>query len=211
MFNLHKISKIELQFIRTYVAAMRRDYYMLWSVLDLMNPTFLGVKDIVTAAKTAQALQEMHFDFDKELIALQEKHKLRARGGSGEPTPDELSDLFTLSFFKVVTTSPKGKKKDDGWFSGEPTAWPAMLKSMQTIDSKKLPHTVGTYLAAVMKMFGSTGINKLFPQTDTPISDYWNLPKNSFKFKNNTADYIDEEERADEESDGLEFFGGDGD
>jgi hypothetical protein len=208
MFNPDKVSKTELQFIRAYVAAMRRDYYMLWSVLDLMNPAFLGVKEIVVAAKTARALQAMQADFDQELLALQEKHKLRRRGGDNEPTVDQLSELFTLSFFKVITTSPKGKKKDDGWFSGEPTAWPAMLKSMQGIDNNKLPDMLGAYLSAVMKLFGPSGMDNLFPLADTPINNYWNLPKNSFKF-NKADDFNDEYYDEEEDDDFTTFFSDD--
>jgi hypothetical protein len=199
MFDPNNVSKTELQFIRTYVAAMKRDYHLLWSVLDLMNPDALGVKEIVVAARTAQALQEMQADFDSELVALQKKHRLAPKGfGPATPTTAQLAELFTLSFFKVVTTTPKGKKKDDGWFSGEPDSWKDMMQSMQTIDVNKLPQMLSSYIATLIKLFKpfSSGF---FPLEDTPVNYHWNLPGGSFGFKNNIPEYDDDEYFDDDE------------
>ena len=201
MFNPDSVSKVELQFIRTYVAAMKRDYYMLWSVLDLMHPQNLAITDIVLATKAAQTLQEMQQDFERNLVLLQKKNNLSKRAlGNPPPTTEELAELFTLSFFKVVTTTPKGKKKDDGWFSGEPESWKDMMQSIQTIDVNKLPQMISSYIATLLKLFKPFHGSDPLPLEDTPVNYHWNLPGGSFKHKNTTYDdseYLDDDEEED--------------
>jgi hypothetical protein len=199
MFNPNNISKSEQQFIRTYVAAMKRDYHLLWSVLDLMNPTHLGVKEIVIAARLAKDLQQLQADFDGELLALQQKHRLKHKAFSQpEPTMEDLAELFTLSFFKVVTTTPKGKKKDDGWFSGEPESWKEMAHTIQSIDVNKLPKIIGAYMATLMKLFKPFDYGP--GMSDVPVNPYWQLP---YGAKNNSKQY-DEEEYF-EDDDGVDY------
>lgn len=199
MFNPNNISKTEQHFIRTYVAAMKRDYQLLWSVLDLMNPANLDVKEVVVAARLARELQQLQADFDGELLALQKKHTLAHKSLSPpEPTIEDLAELFTLSFFKVVTTTPKGKKKDDGWFSGEPESWKEMAHTIQSIDPNKLPTIIGSYIATLMKLFkpfdSGTGL------ADAPVNPYWQLPYGN---KNNSKQY-DEIEYFDDDDDDEE-------
>lgn len=195
MFNLNNISKSEQQFIRTYVAAMKRDYHLLWSVLDLMNPTHLGVKEIVIAARLAKELQQLQADFDGELLALQKKHRLKHKSFSPPaPTMEDLAELFTLSFFKVVTTTPKGKKKDDGWFSGEPESWKEMAHTIQSIDVNTLPKIIGSYIATLMKLFKPFDYGP--GMADVPVNPYWKLP---YGTKNNSKPYNEEEYFEDDE------------
>jgi len=195
MFNPNNISKSEQQFIRVYVAAMKRDYHLLWSVLDLMNPTHLGVKEIVLAARMAKELQHMQADFDSELLVLQKKHRLKHKSFSlPAPTTEDLAELFTLSFFKVVTTTPKGKKKDDGWFSGEPESWKEMAHTIQSIDVNKLPKIIGAYMATLMKLFKPFDYGS--GMADVPVNPYWQLP---YANKNNAKPYDEEEYFEDDE------------
>ncbi|NDD52548.1 hypothetical protein EBZ39_01495 [bacterium] len=195
MFDLNNISKTERQFIQTYVAAMRRDYHLLWSVLDLMNPANLGVKEVVAASRLAKALQQMQADFDSELMALQKKHRLKHKSFSAPvPTTDDLAELFTLSFFKVVTKTPKGKKKDDGFFSGEPASWKEMAHTIQSIDVNKLPKIIGAYVATLMKLFKPFDYGA--GMADVPVNPYWQLPHNT---KNNSKQYDEEEYFEDDE------------
>lgn len=198
MFDPNNISKTEQQFIRTYVAAMRRDYQLLWSVLDLMHPANLDVKEIVVAARLAKQLQELQADLDHELIAIQKKHKLRSRViGTAEPTVAELAELFTLSFFKVITTTLKGKKKDDGWFSGEPASWQEIAHAAQSIDVNKLPKIIGAYIATIIKLF------KPFSPADNPVNPpvtpYWQLPygKKYDKKKYKEEEHFDDDDEYD--------------
>jgi hypothetical protein len=195
MFNPNNISKTEQHFIRTYVAAMKRDYQLLWSVLDLMNPAHLGVKEIVLAARLAKELQQLQADFDGELLALQKKHRLKHKSLSPpEPTTEDLAELFTLSFFKVVTKTPKGKKKDDGFFSGEPESWKEMAHTIQSIDVNKLPKIIGAYIATLIKLFKPFDYGIGLP--DAPVNPYWQLP---YSAKNNSKQYDEEEYFEDDE------------
>ena len=195
MFNPNNISKSEQQFIRTYVAAMKRDYHLLWSVLDLMNPTHLGVKEIVIAARLAKDLQQLQADFDGELLALQQKHRLKHKSFSPPaPTTEDLAELFTLSFFKVITTTPKGKKKDDGWFSGEPESWKEMAHTIQSIDVNTLPKIIGSYIATLIKLFKP--FDYTLGMSDVPVNPYWQLPHGT---KNNSKLYNEEEYFEDDE------------
>jgi hypothetical protein len=197
MFNLNNISKAERQFIRTYVAAMRRDYQLLWSVLDLMNPTNLGAKEIVPTARLARELRTLQAEFDGELMALQKKHRLKHKAiAPPPPTTEELAELFTLSFFKVVTTTPKGKKKDDGWFSGEPESWKEMAHTIQSIDVNKLPKIVGSYIATLIKLFKPFDYGDGL--SDAPVNPYWQLP---YGQKNHLKQYDEEEYFEDDEED----------
>jgi hypothetical protein len=200
MFNPNNISKTEQQFIRTYVAAMKRDYHLLWSVLDLMNPVNLGVKEVVLAARLARELQQLQASFDSELLALQKKHRLRHKSFSApEPTVDDLAELFTLSFFKVVTTTPKGKKKDDGWFSGEPESWKEIAHTIQSIDVNKLPQIISSYIATLMKVFKPFDYGDNLK--DVPVNPYWQFP---FGSKNNTKQY-DDDEYFDDDDEDMEY------
>lgn len=174
---------------------MKRDYYLLWSVLDLMHPKQLDVRDIVVAARLARGLQEMQADFDRELLELQKKHKLRLRPNFALPTPstEGMAELFTLSFFKIVSTTPKGKKKDDGWFSGEPDSWKNIAQSIQTIDVNKLPNMVSSYIATLIKLFKPFGSTFLPPQNDS-VNYSWDLPPSSFKHYKDAGWYDEEDD-----------------
>lgn len=200
MFNLNHVSKAEKQFIGTYVAAMKRDYHLLWSVIDLTNPTNLGIKDVVSAARVAKKLQALQSDFDGELLALQKKHRLKHKAlDPPEPTMDALAELFTLSFFKVVTKTPTGQKKDDGWFSGEPESWKEMTHTIQSIDVNTLPKIIGAYIAALIKLFKPSDYGSAV--ADAPVNPYWQLPygtKNNSKLYNE-EEYFEDDEDADYE------------
>lgn len=196
MFNPNNISKSEQHFIRTYVAAMKRDYHLLWSVLDLMSPAHLGVKEIVPAARVARELQALQADFDSELLALQKKHRLPGKSFTApEPTTEDLAELFTLSFFKVVTTTPQGKKKDDGWFSGEPESWKEMAHTIQSIDVNTLPKIIGSYIATLIKLFKPFDYG--LDSADTPVNPYWQLP---YGGKSSAKPYDEEEYFEDDDS-----------
>lgn len=203
MFNLNNISNAEQQFIRTYVAAMRRDYQLLWSVLDLMNPTNLGAKEIVPTARLARELRTLQAEFDGELMALQKKHRLKHRAiAPPPPTTEELAELFTLSFFKVITKTPKGEKKDDGWFSGEPESWKEMAHTVQSIDINKVPKIFSAYIAKLIKLFKPFDYGHGL--SDEPVNPYWQLP---YGQKNKSNQYDEDayfEDDADSEYDEYE-------
>lgn len=156
------MSPAELQFIRLYVTTLRREYYLLRSVIDLMHPSGLGVKNFIDAANMALALDEMQKDFDAKLARIQKKDNLKKSNVSVGPSLDELADMFSLSFFKLVTVEEKSKtgekiKTDDGWFSGKPAEWKTTLQLY-----KNTPKDAGYALPDLLSNFFNTLI-KFFP------------------------------------------------
>jgi 23S rRNA maturation mini-RNase III len=206
MFDPNKITQVELAFIGAYVSAMRREYALLYSVLDLMDPRNLAVKDVVSAAKLARELQTMQSSFDESLHAIGKKHGSKLKSMTTAPSADELANLFTLSFFKLVSATANGKK-DDGWFSGEPGAMKKFFAALQNIEKQKLPQLLSPYLAAAFKLFANNP--KKYPLNDKPL-DPWNinLPPQTFTFKNHLLYENDQEEyeEDDEDEDGDDDY-----
>jgi hypothetical protein len=131
---VEQMSPAERAFIKTYVAALRRDYSLLYTVFALMDPGQLAVQDVATATRVAVELQHMHAEFESCLHNIASCQKFFRRGPSFTPTFEELADLFTLSFFKILTSVKKKheaeKKIDVGWFSGKPEEWQTILKQI---------------------------------------------------------------------------------
>jgi hypothetical protein len=182
MLDPHNMSTAEKQFIRVYVAAMHREYDMLHSMFHLMSPTETDVKSVVVAAKMARSLREMHAEFDSTLHELSRKHKFRAKQLPPLPNLDDLADLFTLSFFKIIKTSGAGQiKKDDGWFSGDPSAWGKTIKSAFNANYSSLPKVLSAYLQSLK--------NLLSNETTLDIKNkFWKLPSDKYEF----ADYFEQ-------------------
>jgi hypothetical protein len=212
MLDPRNMSTVEKQFIRVYVAAMHRDYDMLQSTFYLMAPTEPDVKSVVVAAKMARSLREMHAEFDSTLHELARKNKFREKPLPPVPNLDDLADLFTLSFFKIIKTEGTGQiKKDDGWFSGAPSAWGKTIKSAFNANYNSLPKVLSTYLQALKKLLAN--------ETAFDIKNkFWKPPNEKYGF----ADYFeqaldgqyDEELNAyaddeDDEDDFLNWFYGD--
>jgi hypothetical protein len=202
VFNPHKITQAEIEFIRVYVRAMKREYHVLQSVLALMNPTDLGIRCVVEATRAAKELQEMQAEFEQSLHALSVKHRAKAKKIVESPTDEELADLFTLSFFKVVSPTPAGKK-DEGWFSGEPEMLVEMFKTLQKADKTKLPNLLSSYLNAAFKLFSLQ--NKKYPLADDPLS-HWNLPPQTFKFNATIEYYSDDDDWEEDDEDDDEYY-----
>lgn len=157
------MSPVEIQFIRLYVTTLRREYYLLKSVMDLMHPTGLGIKSFTEATNMALALDEMHKDFDAKLSRIQKKDHIRRINIPDGPTMAELTDMFSLSFFKIVTVEESGpghankEITSDGWYSGKPTEWKKSLALY-----KKAPKDAGFDLPDLLSNFFNTLI-KFFP------------------------------------------------
>lgn len=156
------MSPAELQFIRLYVTTLRREYYLLRSVMDLMHPSGLGVKSFTDAANMAVELDEMQKDFEAKLSRIQKKDNLKKINIPVGPTMNELADMFSLSFFKLITveetpTTGEKIKTDDGWFSGKPTEW---KKTIQLY--KNTPKEFGFSFPDLLSNFFNTLI-KFFP------------------------------------------------
>jgi hypothetical protein len=158
MFNFNKMSPTEFKFIQTYVTALRRDYWMLQTAIELTKSDQLAVRDIVRAARLAKTMQEMHEGFEADIDKLAATGTFfRKKAGTPRPTIDDLSELFALSFFKVMTTikadAKPVSKHDAGWFSGDPHAWQNVFDNLQ----KNPPFN--SVLTDCLKVLG-----KIFPE-----------------------------------------------
>lgn len=109
----------------------------------------------------ALGLDEMHKDFDSKINRIQQKKKLQKIRAPAGPTTDELADMFSLSFFKLVTVTEEPKtgnsvKQDDGWFSGKPAEWKktlALYKNTPKSAGDPLPNLLSSFLTTLLKFF----------------------------------------------------------
>lgn len=191
-----------MQFIRLYVTTLRREYYLLRSVLDLMHPTGLGVKSFMDATKMALALEDMHQDFESQLNRIQKKDNLRKVKVQTGPTTDELADLFSLSFFKLVQVTdgpaPGTKiKTDDGWFSGKPTEWKkalALYKGAPAKQEPTLPDLMSTFFNTLLKFFPFEGNTKKWHDGPFSPKKLW-PPAN--EYEDEDAQYFEDDDEDD--------------
>jgi hypothetical protein len=159
MPSFSEMSPVEVQFIRLYIVTLRREYVLLKSVLDLMSPENLGVKSFTEATNMALGLAEMQQDFDSKIRRIQKKNSMRTLYFPPIPTLDQLADLFSLSFFKVVAAAgdlPAGKYHNKGWFSGKPTEWKKTLgqyKDVPKEKASKLPDLLTDFFTAALNFF----------------------------------------------------------
>lgn len=212
------MSQAEMQFIRLYVTTLRREYYLLRSVMDLMHPSGLGLKDFVEATRAALALDEMHKDFEGQIRRVQQKRKLRKVAGSSGPTTDELADMFSLSFFKLVTVTEEPEtgnsvKQDDGWFSGKPTEWKktlALYKNTPKAAGDNLPNLLSNFLTTLLKFFPFEPGHKNWHEFPFGTTKKLWPPQGEYAEDEDDEQYFDDE---DDEDDGMSqfdmFFGND--
>jgi hypothetical protein len=196
MLDPKTMSPTEREFIRVYVTAMQRDYDLIRSALHLMDPAQLGIRSVVEATKASQSLREMQAEFDSTLHALRNKHNFREKKMPPVPNLDDIADLFSLSFFKIIKTAASGQpKNDDGWFSGEPAEWGKTIKSALNINYNSLPKVLTTYLESLKKMLANDKTADI-EKNDKP----WTPPTIANKF----AEYFEQALNAPEED--LEWY-----
>lgn len=155
------MSPVETQFVRLYVLTLRREYALVKSTIDLMHPSGLGLRNFADATRIAKELHEMQKDFDASLSRLQKKHNFRKVNIPDGPTMGELADLFSLSFFKLVTVANKSGNEYaedllNGWFSGKPEEWKKTLLSFKDVPKSKgtnLPDLLSDFFQLAMKFF----------------------------------------------------------
>lgn len=135
------MSPDEIRFIQTYVQAMRKHYELLRTAINVMAPNGLAVKDFMAAARLAASLQGATKRFERGMTRVARRHKLKPLRIPTGPSLDELADLFSLSFFKLITTSSgEGSHKEvvsDGWFSGQPADWKSALQNLKSFPVAK--------------------------------------------------------------------------
>jgi hypothetical protein len=164
MPNFVGMSPTEVQFIRVYVAAMKRHYFALQTAIDLMQPDNLALTDFYAATRVALETERWHDDFDRKLAVWRKKHKPTLVAVAESPTEDELAELFTLSFFKLLSaseTKPQEQLKDaSGWFSGHPEEWQNSLTVYSNIPNDSVAAELSAVLTqcfnAFAKLFGQS-------------------------------------------------------
>ena len=170
-----KMSPVESQFIRLYVKTIRRRYSAVKTTIDLMHPNCLGVTNFADAARMAAHLDGLYEDFDTAIEAYAEHADLRLIPAPPSPSFDELADLFTLSFFKIMRVAESSAaglpvKQDTGWHSGKPTEWKKVLNEQQNFFSdpaQKIPAALAKLFDVLPKFFaflsGSNAANSWPP------------------------------------------------
>lgn len=200
MLKPEHMSTAEKQFIRTYVAAMRRDFSLLTSVMEFMHPDRLAVNDAVKATNMAVELQHMHADFETTLHNLPSTSGRLRKVVPVGPSLDDLADLFTLSFFKVFTVLESDKlgeqKKDAGWFSGKPDEWHQLFKQLAETEPQSTKKQSPVF-NMFSKFFPQLELFKNFhlaePHNDLPLNE-WPLPHPGYGLTKNQKPEYDEDE-----------------
>lgn len=208
MLEPEYMSVAEKQFIRIYVAALRRDFNLLESVMALMHPDGLAIDDVMQAVAVATELQHMQAEFDKTLHNLPTTHKFSRKTKPGGPSLDTLADLFALSFFKVFTVleskKPWPKKQDAGWFSGKPAEWHQLFKQLEAASDKS-EKKQSPIFNTFAKFFPQLSLFKNFhlaqPTEESTTNSWPSDHYGSGLTKNKSAEYEEEDYYDDEDED----------
>lgn len=183
------MSSEERAFVVAYIRSLRKDFWRVQTVMSLMDPTAgLGVEDFMAAIELAGKINELHVEFEYNLLEVA-GHMWKPMSKIKHldmPSVDQLADLFTLSFFKLVSVAPLGpaglpEKKDNGWSSGAPGTIETALNLLETGFFDKKPAPVqdpdgpATIAAVILDLF-----SKLFdwqqvdfaPNADTHFASW---------------------------------------
>jgi hypothetical protein len=173
MFKRHGMTQVEYDFIRTYVSAMRRDYYLLRSVLTMMNPSDLGIKSVTEATQLALKAAALHDVFEQKLGDIDQTnyHKKQV---ADDPPPSAMADLFSLSFFTVAVTTASPNSPANGLFSGEPGTLADMIQQLQQENDKLKDSDAMTQFLSLLKMFSKSTDNK-------SAFEFWSTVADMFK------------------------------
>jgi hypothetical protein len=179
-----EMSGTELAFVHAYVRALRRDYDLLQTVIELMRPDKMAIADIVVATRVANDLEKLFAVFEARLHALNADLKFTQNRTLPQWPPfDALANLFALSFFKVITNAGDIKPKNMGWFSGEPDNWFAIFSVPEAADMQQnmlssLPEIFYTDLTkAAKKFFSGPGFFANLFTNFKPTSNVWPIPE----------------------------------
>lgn len=182
MLKIAEMSSTELLFVQMYVRALKRDYDLLQTVIELMHPKKLAVSSVLAATELALKLDQMSNETLAALAATADKQRFRHVKPMPWPPVDGLADLFSLSFFKVVTKQGGMKAKEAGWFSGEPDNWAVILEEpvsgMHQNMLSSLPESFFTDLTkAAKKLFGVSFFSEMFGQFKHQNPNVWPIPE----------------------------------
>lgn len=175
-------STVEMQFIKVYVVAMRRYYSALQAVIDMMNPDTLGVKDFYEATKIALEAENLHENFERQLSVWRKKHKVKMAAIAPYPNDDDLADLFSLSFFKLLRAPDAEEKQPvnaSGWFSGNPDEWKMSVKAYKNAKDTDVVDELNNILSKCFNAFSKLfGQNTFFLPPQPHGKKMWPPPAN---------------------------------
>lgn len=201
------MSPDEWQFIRAYCLSVQRYYDLLHLARALMHPDWLAVKCPTRASKLATQLFDMQQDFCKQIEALDRGVKPKKRKKDSGASAEQVAEVFTLSFFKIVDPATqkvfltdKGVPKHDGWSSGHPTDWQHTIRSLQEIYAQKAANNQGPgglLLQALLKIFAALPGNTWSDIDDDEDDDR----DDTYGFG-----YFDDDEDDEDDNDPLSFF-----
>lgn len=165
--QLH-LTPLEQKFFKLYAAAARRDYHVLQTAAALMNPDELGILCPTHATRVADGMQELYLEFDEALNRLTGKHNFVRRTVLASPSDEEMINLVTISFFKLVAVL-KGSadqpvnSKDGGWFSGETEDWQKNIAALKkSLNPAPEDNPMSPLLSAMLQLFNAL-VNKNLP------------------------------------------------
>jgi hypothetical protein len=161
-FDSTKMSADEFGFIRIYCAAVKKDYDLLTTMRGLMRPENLEVVCPLEATRLAEQLRDMQVSYCAELES-RGTVKVSKKKEEAGATLDQIAEVFTQSFFKLVHSetkkvfiTDKGLPDHDGWSSGHPAHWQHMLHSLKAIYAQKMQNDAaanGLMISALLKLF----------------------------------------------------------
>lgn len=165
-YELH-LSPLERKFFKLYAVAAKQDYHIMQTAVSLMNPDELGVICPVHATRIASEMQELYSDFDASLNAVATKGDFVRKSVAASPTGEELVQLITVSFFKLVATvktdaADPGKTADGGWFSGETENWQKNIAALKKSLAPSHKEPTSPLISAMLQLFNSL-VNKKLP------------------------------------------------
>ena len=178
------LTPLEKNYFRLYASAAKRDYSKMRLAAQLMDPKELSVLCATKATNLACDLDDLHAEFDEHITRLQGKHKFRRKIQRSSPTEDELLDLVTASFFKLVAAlktsddDAEGAYRDAGWFSGSQESWKTNLSAIKAAliaNTEKIPEKPITPLVAAMQLLFNAFTGK-HQSWEADIADFL-LPK----------------------------------
>lgn len=168
LFDKDQMSPDEWQFIRAYCYSVQKHYDRLQTIRVLMNPDWLAVRCPTTATRMAQQLHTMQEDCDSRLEEIGAKHAIKQFEKfkqKKKTKPEQVAEVFTLSFFKIVDPhlkkaflADKTMPTHDGWSSGHPSDWQQTLKALSEIYKQKAEKTdgpIGPFLQSLLKLFAA--------------------------------------------------------
>lgn len=201
MFNKELLSADERKFISTYCVSVQRNYDMLTIARALMHPDQLAVKCPVVASRLAKQLNDLQQEQCAKLEALR---PTKRKKWADFPTHEDIAEIFTISFFKLVNgttkkvfVTDKNLPTHDGWSSGHPAEWQQTIKSLQELHTigQPLANTpISLFLSALLKLFAA-------PTKNNKLSDWGKSYDAKFEF----VDDWDEDEDEDND-DPMSFF-----